>query len=357
MSKSTNVQGEVGATGVAVPESPDRHSPDEKIAKDYKIAWYSPRKIGVIYLWIAIIILFGILEPNLFLSDQTVKGIANSYAITGIAALAVLVPLVAGVFDVSVGATMTLVGIVVAELLGETTLPIWLIVVIGLACGVGVGLINSFVVVVLRIPSLIGTLAVLGIVEAIAVGVSDNQIISSTRLSGEFSRNIVASQIAGFTRPILYLLVIMVVLGIVLEQTQVGRFLYATGFNAQASHLAGLRVKLLQSGAFLLGGLIAGFAGLVLAAQVSSAAPGSGAPYLLPSFAAVFLGATQFRDFRFNAWGTVVAALMLGTGQYGLLLVGAPRWMPDVFQGVALVAAIALTQFGSRERSGAGASL
>ncbi len=328
----------------------DDAAPPVEVTKDYKVAWWSPRRIGAIYLWIAIIILFGALEPELFLSDQTVKGIANSYAITGIAALAVLVPLVAGVFDVSVGATMTLTGIVVAKLLSETSLPIWLIVIIGLCCGAVVGLVNSIVVVVLRIPSLIGTLAVLGIVEAVAIGVSDNQIISSTRLSGEFSFDIVASQILGFTRPVLYVLVIMVILGLLFEQTQVGRFLYAAGFNAPAARLAGLRVKALQTGAFVVGGMIAAIAGMVLAGSVSSAAPGAGAPYLLPSFAAVFLGATQFRDLRFNAWGTIVAVFMLGTGQYGLLLIGAPRWMPDVFQGLALIIAIAITQFGGRER-------
>jgi len=336
------------------PTSESEVAPPLDALEDHKAHWWSPRKIGAIYLWIAIIILFGAMEPDLFLSDQTVKGIANSYAITGIAALAVLVPLVAGVFDVSVGATMTLTGIVVAKLLSETSLPIWVIVLIGLGCGLVVGLMNSIVVVVLRIPSLIGTLAILGIVEAIAVGVSGNQIISSTRLSGEFSRDIVASQVFGFTRPVIYVLVIMVILGLFLEQMQVGRFLYAVGFNAPAARLAGLRTKSLQFVAFLIGGMVAAVAGMVLAGSVSSASPGAGSPYLLPSFAAVFLGATQFRDLRFNAWGTIVAVFMLGTGEYGLLLVGAPRWMPDVFQGVALIIAIAITQFGGRERRTSG---
>ncbi len=344
----------VAPEGTAAAPAAESSPPAPELTKDYKVAWWSPRTIGAIYLWIAIIVLFGIIEPDLFLSDQTVKGIANSYAITGIAALAVLVPLVAGVFDVSVGATMTLTGVVVAKLLGETTLPIWVIVLLGLGCGLVVGIMNSIVVVVLRIPSLIGTLAILGIVEAIAVGVSDNQIVTSTRLSGEFGLDLVAAQVEGFTRPVLYVLFIMIVLGLLLEQTQVGRFFYAVGFNAPAARLAGLRVKALQAGAFMLGGVIAAIAGMVLAGSVSSAAPGAGAPYLLPAFAAVFLGATQFRDFRFNAWGTIVAVFMLGTGEYGLLLIGAPRWMPDVFQGLALILAIAITQFGGRERHGSG---
>ena len=214
-----------------------------------------------------------------------------------------LVPLVAGVFDVSVGATMTLTGIVVAKLLSETSLPIWVIVLLGLGCGLVVGLMNSIVVVVLRIPSLIGTLAILGIVEAIAVGVSDNQIISSTRLSGEFSRDVVASQIFGFTRPVLYVLIIMVVLGLFLEQMQVGRFLYAVGFNAPAGAVGGPphEVPPVRGVSHRWDDRVDRRHGprrlrLVRVHQERVR------QYLLPSFAAVFLGATQFRDFRFNVW-------------------------------------------------------
>lgn len=336
-----------------VSEGDERTADAEKVTASHAIRWWSPRRIGAIYLWLVIIVIFGILEPQLFLNEQTVKGIANGYSISAIAAFAVLIPLVAGVFDVSVGATMTLSGVIVAKLLAETGLPGWTIVLIGIAAGVAVGLLNSVVVVVLRIPSLIGTLAVLGMVNAIAIGVSDNRILSAPRFSGAFSADLVSSQILGYTRPVLYALLLMIVIGLLLEQTQTGRYLYAVGFNPLASRLAGLRVSLLQTGALVLGGVLGAFAGVVLAAQVSSASPGAGAPYLLPAFAAVFLGATQFRDFRFNSWGTLVAVFMLGTGEYGLNLAGAPVWMPAIFQGLALVAAIAITQFGSRDRSGA----
>jgi ribose/xylose/arabinose/galactoside ABC-type transport system permease subunit len=90
--------------------------------------------------------------------------------------------------------------------------------------------------------------------------------------------------------------------------------------------------------------MLGAFAGLVLTAQVASASPMNGDGFLLPAFAAVFLGATQFRLKRFSAWGAVLAVFMLGTGQYGLLLAGAPQWTPNVFQGLALIAAIGLSR-------------
>lgn len=316
--------------------------------------WLSPRKIGAVYLWIAIIVVLSLVEPELFLTDSTARAIANNYAIAGMAALAVLIPLVAGTFDVSVGATMSLASVVVGKLLLETDTPMWVAIALGVAMGALVGLVNGIVVVVLRIPSLIGTLAVSGIVGAIAVGVSGNRTLAGPGLFGTFSEDLAQSELFGYTRPVAFVLVLMLLLGLVLEQTQVGRYLYAVGFNADAARLAGLRVAALKIGALMAGGVLAAFTGVVLTARLASAAPSIGNPYLLPAFAAVFLGATQFRDLRFNAWGTAVAVFMLGTGQYGLLLVGAPSWTADVFQGVALIGAVGLTHLGSRRGGVAG---
>ncbi|HYF46797.1 MAG TPA: ABC transporter permease, partial [Acidimicrobiales bacterium] len=313
--------------------------------------WAAPRRIGAAYLWAAIIVLFGILEPDLFLSSDTAAGIANSHSVAGLAALAVLLPLVAGAFDVSVGATMSLASVVTGKLLLETGLPVEALVLAGVGVGAAVGLVNAIVVVGLRIPSLIGTLAVSGIVGALAVGVSGNRTLAGPRLGGEFRDLLAQPAIGDFGRPVLFVLVLMVVLGLTLEQTQLGRYMYAAGFNAETARLAGLRVAGLKALSLVVGGMIAAFAGVVLTARLSSATPAVGNPYLLPAFAAAFLGATQFRDLRFNAWGTILAVFMLATGQYGLLISGAPSWSADVFQGVALIAAVGLTHFGSRRRS------
>jgi ribose transport system permease protein len=315
--------------------------------------WLSPRRIGAVYVWTLIIVVFGVAKPDIFLAGQTASGIADSYAIAGIAALALLVPLSAGVFDVSIGATMSLVSVVVAQLLLSTSIPIWVVVLLGLAVGLAVGVVNSIIVVILKVPSLIGTLAVLGIADALAIGVSGNATLSGPRLSGSFNTGLVHDVVSNYQLPVLYVLVLMLVLGIMLERTQFGRFLYAVGFNAPAARLAGLRVQVLQSASLMIGGVIAAGAGIVLTAQLSSSTPSAGDSYLLPAFAAVFLGSTQFRAPRFNAWGTVIAVYMLATGEYGLLLSGAPSWTPQVFQGVALIAAVALTRVSSSRGFGA----
>jgi len=89
-------------------------------------------------------------------------------------------------------------------------------------------------------------------------------------------------------------------------------------------------------------GVVAALAGVALTAQIGAADPSNGPSYLIPAFSAAFLGATQFRRGRFNPWGTILAVLMLTTGSIGLLLVGAPQWSPQVFQGAVLIAAVGL---------------
>jgi ribose transport system permease protein len=250
-----------------------------------------------------------------------------------------------------VGGTISLSAVVCAWLMLHTGYSIPVVVLLTLLVGVVIGLFNALAVVVLRIPALIATLATWLIADSLSVAVSGNQTVSAARISAGFS-NIAQVQIGGFGLPVVYVLVIMVILGVVLTQTSSGRYIYAVGFDPQVSRLAGIRVKAVQTSALVCAGLIGAFAGIVLTSQVASATPNGGDPYLLPAFAAAFLGATQFRSKRFNATGTIIAVFMLGTGQYGLLLAGAPQWTPNVFQGLALVLAIGLTQLrGSGRRS------
>jgi ribose transport system permease protein len=126
-----------------------------------------------------------------------------------------------------------------------------------------------------------------------------------------------------------------------MEYTSTGRRLYATGFNPDAAKLAGVRVDRLRFCSLLTSSLLAGFAGVMLASSLSSGSPTAGDSYLLPAFAAAFVGATQFKRDRMNSPGTIVAVLMLGVGIVGLGLAGAPLWSPQMFTGVVLIVALA----------------
>jgi ribose transport system permease protein len=153
---------------------------------------------------------------------------------------------------------------------------------------------------------------------------------------------------------VIYVLVVAVVMWFLLEHTAIGRRLYATGFNPEAARLAGVRVDRLRFMSLVVSGMLAGATGLVLASSIASGSPTAGTSYLLPAFAAAFLGATQLKHGRFNAGGTLIAVLLLGTGTTGLALANAPQWSASMFVGVVLIASLAVTGL-QRRSTGAGA--
>ncbi len=306
------------------------------------------RNIAAMYVWLALIIVFAAWKPSLFLTAVTAKRILNEYAITGIAALSIVLPLSAGVFDLSIGSTIGLSGVMAGWLLGHTGLAPAVVIVAALGSGLLVGVVNSIVVVWMRIDSFIGTLATGSIIAAVTLGVSGDQILTQ-RTSGSFASFAIRNW-NGIQLPVAYLLVLMLVIGFVLEQTVFGRLTYASGYNPDVTTLVGVSVGRIRTITLLSSGLAAALAGVALTARIESADPSNGPSYLIPAFSAAFLGATQFRRGRFNPWGTVVAVLMLGTGSIGLLLAGSPQWAPQVFQGVVLVVAVGLTVPQRRRR-------
>jgi len=136
-----------------------------------------------------------------------------------------------------------------------------------------------------------------------------------------------------------------------LEYTPAGRYLYSVGGNPQAARLAGIRVGRITTGAFLISGFVAALSGILLAAELGSASPDVGTPYLLPAFSAVFLGATQILPGRVNVLGTLIAIFLLATGVKGLQLAGAPGYINDLFNGVALIIAVALAVRSRRRKA------
>jgi ribose transport system permease protein len=331
--------------------APDRDAPRDEPPRVHParrvLGALSVRNVGAVYVWIAIIVIFSLISPSLFPTAQTAKSIVNEYAVTGLVALALVVPLAAGVYDLSIGYTMSFAGVLIAHLLTVTSLsPALCLVVTMLAC-VAIGLLNSLVVVVLKVDSFIGTLGTGAIIQAINYAISGDQpLVLPNRANG--FEHIASSNVSNFTLPVLYLLVVMVAIAFWLERTADGRQIYATGFDRETARLTGAPVRRVITTSLITSAVIAGFAGVVLAARVSSADPDAGTQYLIPAFSAAFLGATQIRAGRFNSWGTVIAVMLLGTGNIGLLLAGGPTWTPTLFNGTVLIAAVALTRVDQR---------
>lgn len=329
---------------MAADQGPEMKFPDGAPGTKGPRKWpslFSFNNIGAVYVLLIQIVIFGFWIPDIFLNKETFFQILNNNAIIGLAALAIIVPLAAGVFDLSFAHVMSLSGVITAYMVSNYQWQLVPAIALALAASVLVGFVNAIVVVTLRVESLIGTLATGSLIMAFVTMVTNDQLVTSAELLGPFSAIGQTQVLGGITLPVIYMFIVGALLWFLLEHTPTGRRLYAVGFNSEASRLAGIPVKRLQFRSLLVSAFMAGFTGIVLASYLGSGNPTGGTPYLLPAFAAVFLGATQFKHGRFNAWGTIVAVLMLGTGITGLALAAAPAWAADLFTGIVLIAALA----------------
>jgi ribose transport system permease protein len=308
----------------------------------------APSRSGAIYVLVVAVIIFSIDQPRTFPHWATVQQVLTTNAVTALAALALIIPLTAGVFDISVPYTMSLSGIITTHCIVQLGQPVALALAIGIAVSVLVGLLNGLVVVVAKIDALIGTLATGFLIQAVITWRSKGVTISGFRLGGVFSDISQTKWLFGLTLPALYALILSLAIWYVLQHTAMGRRLYATGFAADAARLAGVRTNRIRFGSLIVSSTLAGITGIVLASTLGSGSPSAGNGYLLPAFAAVFLGATQFFPGFFNAWGTIAAVILLGTLITGLALAGAAEWVQEFTTGVVLIAALALTGFEVR---------
>lgn len=316
----------------------------EDVGSGGKPAWrkhLSFTNIGIVYVLIALIIIFSIWAPDTFPTWQTVKTILNQNAVAGLIALALVVPLSARMFDLSVGNLMGLSNVLIAWLLVDKGVAIVPAIALTILAGLALGVFNGLVVVVAGIDSFIGTLATGSLMAAIISLLSSDQAIIGNQLNGTFG-SIATSSIGGIQLPVILMLIVAAIVWFTQKYTVVGRRIYAIGFNERGAQLAGIRTPRLKFISLTVSAVVCAVAGILLASQVSSGSPGIGPPYLLDAFAAAFLGATQFGG-RFNAWGTVLAVILLGTGTTGLVLVGAQPWAQSMFSGLVLLVALATT--------------
>jgi ribose transport system permease protein len=224
-----------------------------------------------------------------------------------------------------------------------------LAILVVLAAAALVGLINGLLVEVAQIDSFIATLGTGTMLYALALWFTDGrQIIGS--LSPAFIA-INTTSIIGIPIPAIYVVVLAIVLWIVSERLPLGRHVYAIGANEKAAALNGIPVRAYVIGVFVGSGLIAGFAGCVLAAKLRIGQANVGLDYLLPALVGAFLGSTTIKPGRVNVWGTMFGVLILAVGISGIQQLGGAFFVEPLFNGTTLVISIALAAFAQRRRT------
>jgi ribose transport system permease protein len=298
-----------------------------------------------LYLWALFILIFGIWVPQLFLTAATVQSIASSQAVPAILAIAVLVPLCAGVFDLSVGASTNLCAILAVVLQTNDHVGMWASILITVLVGCVIGAVNGFLVVKMHIDSFIVTLGTSVVLTAVQGIISDETQPSPAQ--GQTWLALTQHQVFGFQVVIVYVVVLALVVWWMLDHTPAGRYIYAIGGNAEAARLSGVNVGKWRWITLLISGALCGLAGVLYGSQNGPSLT-FGSALLLPAFAAVFLGSTQVRPGRTNIWGTMIAVFLLATGVEGLELVTGVQWLNDMFSGIALIVAVGFAVWRQR---------
>jgi len=319
-----------------------------QVVRRLRLGNLHPARYSGLYVWAFLILVFGIWVPDTFLTGDTAKGVASDQAITGVLALAALIPLTAGRFDLSVAQNLGVSAVVCAVLQSQANVSPLFAVLITLAMGAGIGIANGFFVAFVGVNSFIATLGMTSSLVALSQIVSEQQFVGP--VTDSFKR-VATDEVAGIPVLALYFVVACAVLWWILEHTPIGRRLAAIGANEDAARLAGVPNRRYIFWSFVVSGTLASLAGTLLAAKIGSVDPLAGPSYLLPAFAACFLGMTQLKPGRFNVWGTFVALYLLATGVKGLQLVGGQLWITDLFNGVALIGAVSLAVLGERRRA------
>lgn len=306
---------------------------------------YDLGSLAPIIFFILLIVGFGAAEPVYFPTVDNLTAILNNAAVAAILTCGLTVVLVVGEFDLSVGAAASFGGSLGAVLDAQAHWPLGLVILVVLGCGVVIGLFNGILVTKFQIPALIATIGVSSLLIGFSLWITDNSVI----FTGYSDAFLVLGRwsVGGIQAPVFYLAVCGVALAVLLRYTATGRHMYATGGNRAASRMSGIRVERQVVTAFVIAGVLSALAGLIYTARQASLTPEFGVVFLLPAFAAAFLGSVTLTRRTFHILGSVLGVYLIETGTVGLLMFGAPAFTQQLFAGAVLI----LATIGARYRS------
>ena len=311
---------------------------------------YQLERFGLVVVWLAFIALFGAMRPDTFLTWSNFSTIFGSEAVLVIVTLGLIIPLTAGDFDLSIAQVLTLASMTTAILNAQLDVPIILAILIVLALGALIGLINGVITLYFRVSSLIVTLGVGTFLHGITLWIGNSQTISG--VSSALMEWVIIQRFWGIPIAFYYAMLLATMIWYMLSYTAFGQHLLFTGRGRDVGRLTGVAVDKVRLTAFVLSGVMGAIAGIIYTGTTGSANPSSGTFLLLPAFAAAFLGATCIKPGRFNPWGSVIAVYFLVTGINGLSVLGFRTFVQDLFYGGALVLAVMVSQLvsGRKER-------
>lgn len=311
---------------------------------------------------IAIIIVFAVLSPNYFTVSNVLQ-MSQHVAVFAILAIGMLMVILNGGIDLSVGSTLGLSGVVAGYLMQGVSIPafgikffpsVWVVVVIAIAIGALVGLVNGVLVSRFKVAPFVATLGMLYVVRGAALLITNGLTYPNLEGKPELGNTgfdyLGFNSILGIPIGVIVMIVLAVVGSMLLNHTVFGRWVYASGGNERAAELSGIPVKRVQIHVYVISGVCAAIAGVIIASELTSANPTAGDTFELTAIAAVVIGGASLMGGRGNIRGTLLGAFVIGFLSDGLVIVGVSEYWQMVFKGAVIVLAVLLNAVQYRAR-------
>ena len=304
-------------------------------------------KYGIYFVFLGMVIFMSIMHPA-FLTINNLLNVVRQVTSIGLIALGVTMIIITRGIDLSSGSVLALVSVVAASLAQNPewaarmypalpVLPVLVPIVVGLGLGALCGAINGTFVAKTGIPPFIATLGMMIVARGAAMIYSDGRPVSSLNSGYNYMGQ---GELLGIPVPVLIFAVMAILCYILLNHTRFGKYIYAIGGNEQAAFVSGINVAKYKILVYTLGGMLAGLAGLVLSARISSGQPGLGNMFELDAIAAATIGGVSHSGGIGTIQGTVVGALIIGVLNNGLDLLNVSAYWQMVIKGLIIVAAV-----------------
>lgn len=299
-------------------------------------------KYGLLLAWAGIILVLGFFKPAQMFAWNSYASMFGSNAMVVVLTLALIIPLTTGDFDLSIASVMGLSSMLIAVLNVKLGYPIGGAILIALMAGAAIGAINAFFILYFGVFSLIVTLGTGYFTAGLILWVSGSGTIAG--VSMDLVRAVILTRFLGIPIGFYYALILTIVIWYVFQHTALGRRMLFVGRGREVARLSGVNVTRIRAMALIASSTLAAFAGVLYTGMRGVADPSSALAFLLPAFAAAFLGSTTIYPGRFNAIGAFVAVYFLSTGIMGLNFLGVASFVQNLFYGGGLVIAVALSQ-------------
>lgn len=289
--------------------------------------------LGLLLLAIALTLL-----SDRFFTVNNLLNVARQISINAIISVGMTLVILTGGIDLSVGSIVALTGSVTAGLLvgGYPILPA---IFIGMAVGAFLGLCNGLLITRAGIPPFIATLGTMTVARGLTLVYTDGRPITGME---EAFRFLGGGYIAGIPVPVVIMLLLFAVAYVMLKKTRLGRYIYAIGGNEEAARLSGINTKKIVLSVYVLGGLLAGISGIIMASRLNSAQPTAGVSFELDAIAAVVLGGTSLSGGVGTIGGTLIGAFIIGVLDNGLNLLNVSSFYQQIAKGLVILLAVFL---------------